>query len=154
MCAARAMLQMQSLQTEPAMSLSTHCGSCHCGAVRFEADIDLAEGTAKCNCTSCWKRRWWSLSVPPERFRDLGGAAALSDFHPGQDGTHGGFCRHCGVHVYGYVPASEWNPEARVAISVSAFDDLDPAEIAEAPVTYQDGLHDNWWNPPAETRHL
>ena len=39
------------------MPLSTHHGSFQCGDVRFEADIDLTDGTAKCNCTSCWKGR-------------------------------------------------------------------------------------------------
>jgi hypothetical protein len=27
---------------------STYTGSCHCGSVSFECDLDLADGTSKC----------------------------------------------------------------------------------------------------------
>jgi hypothetical protein len=57
------------------------------------------------------------------------------------------------VH-YGWVEAAEWNDGAYVSINVAALDDLTPAELLSAPVQYRDGLHDNWWNTPAETRHL
>jgi hypothetical protein len=41
-----------------------------------------------------------------------------------------------------------------VTINVSCLDDLDPAELAAAPVTYLDGRHNSWFSTPAEIRHL
>jgi hypothetical protein len=136
------------------MENKTYTGSCHCGRVKFEADIDLSGGTTKCNCTSCWKKRWWSVAVKPERFRSVQGESELSGYRPGQPKGHRGFCRHCGVIPYGWVDAAEWNDGEYVSINVAALDDLDPAVLLAAPVKYCDGRADNWWKPPAETRHL
>jgi hypothetical protein len=36
------------------MTMRTYHGSCHCGAVAFEADLDLAE-VLQCNCSICAK---------------------------------------------------------------------------------------------------
>lgn len=136
------------------MANKTYRGSCHCGRIKFEATLDLAVGTTKCNCTSCWKKRWWSARVAPENFRSLGGEQELSDYKPGAATGHRGFCKHCGVIPYAWVDVAPWNPSVYVAVSVAALDDVDPAEIIASPVTYCDGKADNWWNPPAETRHL
>lgn len=136
------------------MSKQTYKGSCHCGRVRFEAGLDFSAGTSKCNCTHCWKKRWWSIRCAEEDFRSIQGEdelvkdSALSTTGPG------GFCRHCGVRPYSCVDASEWNPVRYFSINVAALDEVDPALIVAAPVTYCDGLHDNWWNAPAEVRHL
>jgi len=130
------------------MAKKTYQGSCHCKAVRFEAGIDLAEGTGKCNCTSCWKKRWWSCRAKPEDFKLLSATTTLSN------GERGGFCKQCGVHVYGFVDKADWNPAAYVSIGVNALDDLDPAELLESPIKYMDGRKDDWWHVPAETRHL
>ena len=136
------------------MAAKKYRGSCVCGRVKFEAEFDLADGTGKCNCTKCLKRRWWSARVEPENFRAIAGQEELSGYKPGSETGHGGFCKHCGVQTYGWVDAAEWNEGAYVAISVASLDDVDPAELAAAPVQYMDGKNDSWWTAPAETRHL
>jgi hypothetical protein len=136
------------------MAKKTYHGSCFCRRVTFKADIDLSTGTGKCNCTSCWKRRWWSASVQLADFEATSGEEYLVHAEPGSRDGRGWFCRHCGVTPYMRIAGEAWNDGPYVQVNVAALDDLDPAELIAAPVRYADGRHDNWWNPPAEVRHL
>jgi hypothetical protein len=136
------------------MANQTYRGSCHCGAVRFEADLDLSQGTGRCNCTYCWKVRNWSIGIKPEAFRLLAGGDQIGEYGFREDSqNHHVFCKHCGVRLYtrGYV---EQIGGAFVSIMLSTLDDLPPATLAAAPVRYMNGRDDDWFNVPAETRHL
>ena len=131
----------------------TYHGSCHCGAVRYEADIDLGQGTLKCNCSICSKARNWLVMIKPEAFRLLAGAEQLADYQFGRKVIHHQFCRTCGIHPFGWADSPEMGGKT-YAINVMALDDVEDAELAAAPVRYFDGRHDNWQAPPAETGHL
>lgn len=135
------------------MALKTHRGSCHCGAVSFEAQIDLEAGTGKCNCSICRKTRAWGVTVKPDAFRLLSGADALSDYQFGSMQGHNRFCATCGVRTHGEGDVPEIGG-AFVSLNVACLDTLSDEEFAALPVTYFNGRDDDWMTPPKVTSHL
>lgn len=134
------------------MAIQTYTGSCHCGDVRFEVDLDVAQGGGKCNCSICRKIRNWSVSVKPDAFRLLTEESALTDYQLTQGGpNHHPFCRRCGVHAFtrGDVPEIGG---AFVSVQLACLDDADDAALAAAPVRYANGRDNDWWHEPSDAQ--
>lgn len=127
-------------------------GSCHCGTVRYEAEIDLSQGSFKCNCSICTKTRAWLVTIPPEAFRLLTGRADLAEYQFNHKHIHHLFCRHCGVRSFG------WGEDADAgkfyAVHITCLDDISIDELVHIPITYLDGQHDRWQSAPSEMRYL
>lgn len=130
----------------------TYKGSCHCGEVRFEADVDLAEGSFRCNCSICFKSRAWMAPVAVDAFRLISGESSLRDYQFGPKRIHHRFCTTCGVRPYSQGSDPKGNP--MYVVRVNCLDGVEPGVFVDIPVRYFNMLHDDFKTPPAETRHL
>ena len=78
-------------------------GSCHCGQITYEAEIDPA-GVTLCNCTDCQMLTGSAFRVsvraPAETFRLLSGVpkAYVKTAESGERRRHA-FCPHCGTPI-------------------------------------------------------
>ena len=136
---------MTSQRHDPAVStspLETYAGSCHCGAVRFEAQLDLRAGIAKCNCSICKKTNFLGAKVRPENFKRVTGEESLVDYQFNSRSVHHFFCARCGVRPFGHANIPKAGGEY-YTVNVHC---LEGADITGVAVKYCDGLHDNWWN--------
>jgi hypothetical protein len=132
--------------------LKTYRGSCHCGAVTFEADLDLAQGSYRCNCSICRRTRFWPAIARPENFRLLSGEAELTEYRFNTRKNQHLFCRHCGVRCFG---VGNETPFGKVyGVNLGCLVDVSDEALAKMPITYVDGLHDRWQSAPEFFSHL
>lgn len=132
--------------------LKTYQGSCHCGAVRFEADLDLTQSTYRCNCSICRRTRFWAAVAREDGVRLLAGESELTQYLFNSRKNQHYFCRHCGVRPFGIGTET---PIGRMyGVNLGCLDGVSEAELARLSITCVDGLHDRWQNAPEHVAHL
>ena len=123
--------------------MTTHTGSCHCGAVRFEVEAPARLLAQRCNCSICTKSGFLHLIVPGSKLRLLSGEDSLTTYTFNTGVAKHTFCSVCGVKPF-YTPRSNpdgysvnvrcLDPETIESIDVSAFDGRNwEARVAELP---------------------
>ncbi len=133
--------------------MKTYFGSCHCGDVAFQAELDLSQGAGRCNCSICTKRRAWSMIVKPEVFQLLRGADKLSDYQFSSQSVHHRFCTNCGCAPFGEGHVPEIGGDY-VAVAINCLDEVSQEELAAMPMRYSNGRDNDWRNRPAVTSYL
>jgi hypothetical protein len=131
--------------------MKTYHGSCHCGAVKFEANLDLTQSSYRCNCSICRRTRFWPAVARPEAFRLLTGESELTQYVFNTRKNHHYFCRHCGVRAFG---VGNDTPIGKMyGVNLGCLDDVGDEELSRVPITYVDGLNDRM-DAPAFFAHL
>jgi hypothetical protein len=150
-----------SFPARPALTgmKKTYQGSCHCGAIRFACDLDLAAGTTRCNCRFCRKARFWMALVKVDDLRLLAGEEQLADYQhtpPGMEKPflHLHFCARCGIRPFSRGGLLPEMGGSFYAVNLACLDDATDAELAAAPIHHADGRHDDWKTDAVETRYL
>jgi len=132
--------------------LATYPGSCHCGAVRFEADLDLAQPTYRCNCSICRRNRFWAAIAKEGALRILAGEDRLTKYVFNTRKNEHYFCEVCGVRPFGIGTQT---PIGRMyGVNLGCLEGVSEQTLAAVPIVYVDGRNDRWQSAPEYTGHL
>ena len=109
-------------------------GGCHCGAVRFQAEVPVEVEILDCNCSICSATGFLHLIVPHGDFVLQSGEAALTSYRFGSGAANHLFCRICGIKSF-YQPRS--HPDCW-SVNLNALDARDGLRILIRPFDGRD----------------
>ena len=132
--------------------LKTFHGSCHCGVVQFEADLDLTQSTYRCNCSICRRTRFWPAVAKEDAFRLLAGESELTQYLFNTKKNQHYFCKHCGVRAFGI--GTETPIGKMYGVNLGCLNDVTDEELSRAPITHVDGRNDQLQSAPVFFAHL
>jgi len=106
--------------------LKTYAGSCHCGKVKYDVAIDLAN-VMTCNCSICSRTGSIMAFVPEEQFTLRAGADAQTDYQFNKMNVHHLFCSTCGVRSFGRGTGRDG--KGMYMINVRCLEGVDPKAL-------------------------
>ncbi len=107
-------------------------GSCHCGAVEFEIDLENGpEGLKRCDCSLCRRKGAAMAYVKKTKLRVTKGEDALSCYQWNTKVAEHFFCRHCGIYTHHgrRVAPDEYG------YNLGCFDGLEAEALGDVPMT-------------------
>jgi len=105
-------------------------GGCHCGAVRFAAEVDLGR-TLQCNCTYCEKKGFLLTFTPAENFAVTAGADRLTEYRFNRNVIAHQFCSRCGVQAFSFGKGPDG--KAMAAVNTRCIDGIELAALSPQP---------------------
>lgn len=109
------------------MSAEGHAGSCQCGRVAYEVEVDISEPMA-CNCSRCRRLGSRLAFAPRDAFTLVRGEDALTEYTFNSGTVRHLFCATCGIESFAYGQMPDGTP--MVAINVNCLDGVDVFAIS------------------------
>lgn len=113
------------------MATKLYRGSCHCGAVRYEASVDL-DHTISCNCSRCGRLGSILAFTPAENFNLISGEDTLTDYLFNKHVIHHLFCRACGIESF--ARGTKPDGTAMIAVNARCLEGIDPDALTPQKV--------------------
>src|SRR5689334_10459869 len=105
------------------MAVQTYQGSCHCGKVKYEAELDLEHPVIACNCSMCGRKGTLLTFTGGDTFKLLAGENETTDYTFNKHVIHHLFCKTCGVTSYA---RGEKDGKPMFAINARCLEGVDP----------------------------
>jgi len=113
------------------MMHQTKKGSCHCGAVEFEVELENGfEDIRRCNCSLCRRKGAVIASVPLAKLRVTKGSDNLTLYQWNTKTAKHYFCKTCGIYTHHQRRS---RPDL-FGFNVACIEGVDPFAFRDVPV--------------------
>jgi hypothetical protein len=102
--------------------MAHYTGSCHCGAVSYAVELELAKVIA-CNCSMCGKSGTLLSFVPVDKFELKSGEDSLTEYTFNTHVILHNFCKKCGIKSFARGKKPDGTP--MIAINARCLDGVD-----------------------------
>ena len=119
-------------------------GSCHCGSVKFTADLPFGLSSARrCTCSICRMRGAVAVTSTPAGFRITEGEDKLATYRFNTGVAEHHFCSVCGIYTH---HKRRSNPN-ELGVNVACLESVSPFDFREVKV------HDGTRHPADNSDH-
>lgn len=108
-------------------------GSCHCGKVRFEVEVEPGPAVS-CNCSICSRKGALLWAVSRDKLRLLTSEEEMGRYRFNTHAIEHRFCKTCGMQPYSETTSS--GGERSAYVNIRCLEELD---LAAVPVLEFDG---------------
>jgi hypothetical protein len=112
--------------------MKTYTGGCHCGKVRYQAELDLFAPVLECNCSHCQAKGMLLSFVDASKFTLESGEEFLTEYRFNTEKIAHLFCKVCGVQAFGRGEKKDGSPT--VAVNVRSVDEVDVPALKRLPI--------------------